>query len=64
MQVKVFVLVIFFLLPNGEEKASMARVVQCPTEAMLTLSLKKLADKGEIKSGRAFCQQLDMGREA
>jgi hypothetical protein len=62
--VNVYVLVLFLLLPNGEERASMTRVSACPSQAVLTASLQKMVKEHQIKAGTAYCSKLDMGREA
>lgn len=60
----VYVLVLFLLMPNGEERASMTRVSACPSEATLTTSLQKMVKDHQIKAGTAYCSKLDMGSEA
>lgn len=61
---KVFILCMFLLMPDGTEKVSMVRVPSCPDTALVQQSLKKLQDDGTITSARAACGPVDMGGEA
>lgn len=61
---KVMILVMFFLMPDGTEKMNVVSVPKCPSEQTMTATLKQLSDEGVIKSGRAACGPVDLGRQA
>lgn len=61
---KVFVLVIFMLLPNGEERVNIMQVPECPSASALETSIATLKYQGVIKGARAACQPLVLDRTA